>query len=113
MGVEIARGVAGLMLVAVGLVVGLRAVTRARRHYIRLTLVPYRTDRATPEAVVAMFEALHAAVLQRWWRRLVWGQGSVSLEVHQLPGRGSPTTALALAFPVGLRSRVEAALRVA
>src|SRR5919199_79134 len=113
MGVEAARTAAGVLLAVVGVLVGLRAVARARRRFVRVTLVAYRTDRASPDAAVAMFEALHAAVLQRWWRRLLWGQGSVSLEVHALAGRGSPRTLLALACPVALRARIEAALRTA
>src|SRR5919198_3860039 len=71
---------AGLLLGAGGLFVCVRARARARREYVRLAVVPYRTDRATPYAAVAMFEALHAAVLQRWRRRLLAGQGSVPLE---------------------------------
>jgi hypothetical protein len=101
------------MLAVAGVLVGLRAFARARRRYVRATVVAYRTDRASPEAAVAMFEALHAAVLQRWWRRLLWGQGSVAVEVQALAGRGSPATLLALACPVRLRPGVEAALRTA
>src|SRR4051794_18722099 len=103
---------AGALAAAFGLLLT-RFAARARRSYIRLLLVPYRTDRATPEAIVAMYEALHATAVQRWWRRLVHGQGSVALEVHALPAAGRLSTVLALACPAALRGRVEAAVRSA
>jgi hypothetical protein len=52
-------------------------------------------------------------VLQRWWRRLLAGQPSIALGMHAVPGSGARTTVLALACPVALRGRVEAALRTA
>ena len=64
-------------------IVGLaRQQVRHRRRYVRLGVEPYRTDRASAEAVVAMFEALHKRLLRRWWRRLLLGQPSLALEVH-------------------------------
>src|SRR4051794_19633194 len=104
---------AGSLLAAVTVLVAVRGWVRSRRHYMRLLLVPYRTDRAGPEATVAMFEALHAAIVQRWWRRLRGGQASVALELHRLPGRGADAVALAVTCPATLRPRVEAALRTA
>ena len=83
--------VAGSMVTGVALLAGARAWSRARREYVRLLLVPYRTDRATPDAAVAMFEALHATMLQRWWRRLLAGQASVAVEIHALPRRTAGT----------------------
>ncbi len=59
---------------------------RRRRRYVRLRVVPYRTDRASVEGIVAMFEALHKRLLRRWWRRLLLGQPSVALEVHYAHG---------------------------
>ena len=71
-----------------------------RRRYVRLRVEPYRTDRASAEAVVAMYEALHKRLLRRWWRRLLHGQPSVALEVHHIrAGRRSRQGA-------GSRSRV-------
>ena len=58
----------------------------ARRRYMRLRIAPYRTDRATAEAVVGLFEGLHKRLLQRWWRRLLAGQPSVALEAHLRSG---------------------------
>jgi hypothetical protein len=107
------RLAAGLLLGTVALVVCVRVWARAIREYVRVVVVPYRTDRATSDAAVAMFEAVHAAVLQRWWRRLLGGQGSVALEIHTLPGAGARTTVLALACPVALRALVETAVRTA
>src|SRR3954447_19567818 len=104
---------AGSRPAAAGLMLIRRLLARTRRSYVRLIVVPYRTDRATPEAVVGMYEALHATVVQRWWRRLVHGQGSVALEVHALASAGGPSTLLALACPAAVRGRVEAAVRTA
>jgi tetratricopeptide (TPR) repeat protein len=104
----------GTLLAAWLLLVGARIRARARREYIRLLVVPYRTDRAAPDAAVLMFEALHACSLQRWWRRALRGQGSIALELHALPRpAGAPTVVLAVACPAQLRERVEAALRTA
>ena len=74
-----------VIVLAVGLG-AVAALTRwhARRHrrYVRLSVEAYRTDRASAEAVVAMFAVIHKRLLQRWWRRLFWGQPGVALEVH-------------------------------
>jgi hypothetical protein len=70
----------------------LRSRARHRRRYVRLRVDAYRTDHTTAEAVVAMFEALHKRLLRRWWRRLLQGQPTVSLEVHHAcvsPGPGA------------------------
>ncbi len=84
---------------------------RRKRSYVRLQVEVYRADRASAEAVVTMFEALHKRLLQRWWRRLLWGQPSVALEVHH---RGRPQSAwFAVACPRGIEQMVEAALRAA
>jgi len=80
--------------------------SRARRRYVRLRVDPYRTDRASAEAIVAMFEALHKRLLRRWWRRLLEGQPSLSLEIHH-----DREAWLALTCPPGCEATVEAALR--
>ncbi len=96
-----------------GLVVG-AARWRARRgrRYTRLRVEPYRTDRASAEAVVTMYESLHKRLLRRWWRRLFSGQPSIALEVHSSPA-GALRVWLEVACPVGLERMVEAALRSA
>jgi len=110
-----------------------RVLARRRRRYVRLRIGAYRTDRASHEALVAMFEALHKRLLCRWWRRLWRGQPSLALEVHmsrvvegvaQTPvARGahsrrvtdaSPQNVvawLAVCCPAGTEAMVESALR--
>ena len=85
-----------------------RLRARRRRRYVRLSVVPYRGDDPTAEAIVNMFEALHKRLLRRWWRRLLDGQPSIGLEVHY-----DREAWLSLTCPVGLESLVEAALRSA
>src|ERR1700689_1692491 len=69
----------------------------------------YRTDKASAEAIVGMFEALHKRLLRRWWRRLLQGQPSVALEVHHTRG----TVWLSVTCPAGYEEMVQAALRTA
>jgi Helicase HerA, central domain len=97
-------GLALLLSLALGLT---RAARRGDRRYVRLRIVPYQGDAANVEALVAMFEALHKRLLRRWWRRLLAGQPSLSLEAHL--GREAW---LAVSCPVGSEAMVLAALRV-
>jgi hypothetical protein len=91
-----------------------RWVARRRRRYVRMRVETYRTDKASAEAVVSMFEALHKRLLRRWWRRLLRGQPSVALEVHHAGGPGgSGAVWLAVACPIGLEEMAQAALRTA
>ena len=93
-------------------VLGARWRARLRRSYARLALVPYRTDAASDDALVDLFEVLHKRLLQRWWRRLLAGQPSIALEVHLLPDRsGGLRAALAVACPTHAILLVRAALR--
>ncbi|HXP28688.1 MAG TPA: hypothetical protein VN804_02960, partial [Solirubrobacteraceae bacterium] len=78
-----------LLRVAVALVLGAavvllltRTVARQRRRYVRLLVAPYRTDAASAEAVVSLFEAIHKRMLPRWWRRACVGSPALSLEIH-------------------------------
>ncbi len=109
----IARPPGGLLLGAAAALVLLAVLARwrarRRRAYVRLRVEPYRTDSATAEAVVRMFEALHKRLLQRWWRRLLTGQPSVSLEIHH-DGGGAW---FASSCPEGLERMVGAALQSA
>jgi hypothetical protein len=90
------------------LVVVCRARARATRRYVRLRVIPYRGDDPTAFAIVSMFESLHKQLLRRWWRRLLVGQPSISLEVHC-----HREASLSLTCPAGLEPVVEAALRSA
>jgi Replication-relaxation len=85
-----------------------RASTRRERRYVRLRVVPYRCEDSSAEAIVAMFEALHKRLLRRWWRRLLVGQPSISLEAHM-----AEEAWLAVCCPEVSQPMVLAALRVA
>ena len=100
---------AGGMLVAAATP---RLHARRRRRYVRLRIAPYRTDRATSEAVIGLFDGLHKRLLQRWWRRLLAGQPSVALEAHLCSGPdGQIRAELAVSCPQRKVDAVEAALR--
>ena len=101
-------GVISLVLCALVLCARLRA--RHARVYVRLAIDVYRTDTTTADGLVLMFESLHKRLLRRWWRRLLHGQPSLSLEIHHTSGR---SVSLALTCPAGLEPMVEAALRTA
>ena len=98
-------------LVPAGVLALLAARMRARRRraYVRLRVLPYRTDHADADALTRMFAAVHAAISERWWRRPVRGQPSAAFEVHLSRDRGS----LALRCPESRAAGVETALRVA
>jgi predicted transcriptional regulator len=103
-----------LMLAAVSLtaVAIVRAYARRRRCYVRLRVEAYRADHASAEALVTMFGALHKRLLRRWWRRLLFGQPSLALEVHH--EAGTPSSAwLAVSCPTQHQRMVEAALQAA
>ncbi len=97
-------GLALLLCLALGLT---RAARRRGRRYVRLRILPYQGDAASAEALVAMFEALHKRLLRRWWRRLLAGQPSISLEAHLCHEAW-----LAVSCPVGSEAMVLSALRV-
>ncbi len=110
-----ARLLVGLAL-GLGVLVALaRWHARHRRRYVRLRVDAYRTDRASAEAVVAMFEVLHKRLLRRWWRRLFLGQPAVALEVHHTCSEHDlpHSVWLAVTCPEGLERMVEAALQTA
>ena len=86
-----------------------RLRARARRRYVRMRVDVYRADHAEVEAVVTLFGALHKRLLRRWWRRLLLGQPSLSLEVHNTPGAQSAW--LAVSCPEGHEHVVEATLQ--
>jgi Replication-relaxation len=88
----------------------LRVRARRRRRYVRLRVEVYRADRAEIQEGVAMFGALHKRLLRRWWRRLLFGQPSLSLEVHHTGGTQHAAW-LAISCPVGQERMVEASLQ--
>jgi len=122
-GVAPLRLLAALALALGVLVAVVRLTARSRRRYVRLGVEAYRTDRASAEAVIAMFEVLHKRLLRRWWRRLLVGQPAVSLEVHHTRHRSelngdrahppAPSAWLAITCPQGDEGMVEAALQTA
>jgi hypothetical protein len=93
----------------------LRLRARARRRYVRLRVLAYRSDVAEPPSVARAFAALHAALSVRLWRRLVGGQPSLAVEVHHGHGEGGrPAEAwLAVCCPVDSVAIVETSLRAA
>ncbi len=96
---------------ALALAIGLaRAHARRRRRYVRLQVEAYRADHADADAVVRMFGALHKRLLARWWRRLLRGQASLSLEVHHTGGEPHSVW-LAITCPQGHERTVEAVLQ--
>ncbi len=105
------RAATVVLLVLLAVLALARLRSRGRREYVRLQLAPYRGDGATPEALVALFEVLHKRLLTRWWRRLVSGQCSVSLEIHH--SASPPLAWLAVACPRGMEGMVETALQTA
>ncbi len=101
-----ARELLALLCASLLAIVTTRWRARRRRHYVRRRVEVYRSDSTSAEAVVTMFEALHKRLLRRWWRRLLWGQPSVTLEIHH----GSSVW-LAISCPRELERMVEAALQ--
>jgi protein involved in plasmid replication-relaxation len=65
-----------------------RAARAARRE--RYEIIPYRTDVASPERMVQVYQALAATLNRRWFRRILTGAPSVAFEVHVLPQRNRP-----------------------
>jgi hypothetical protein len=105
-----------LVVIAVSLGVTVafaRWQARRRRRYVRLRVEAYRTDRASAEAVSAMFATLHKRLLRRWWRRLFLGQPAIALEVHHGGSENAapPSMWLAVTCPDGLEWMVETALQ--
>jgi len=85
-GVAPAKLLLALVSALVPVIAIARVRARRRRRYVRLRVEAYRADQASAEAVVTMFGALHKRLLRRWWRRLLLGQPSLSLEVHHTGG---------------------------
>ena len=89
--------VAGL-LIAVALTT-VRLIGRRRWRYGRYAIAPYRTDDATPEQVLALFQDWHQQVHQRLHRRLLFGQPYLALEEHAQPTDGGAEMTMTIVCP--------------
>jgi predicted transcriptional regulator len=105
------RLLTALLLAFVLLLGSARMRSRRRRRYVRLRVEVYRADHADIRACVALFGALHKRLLRRWWRRLLHGQPSISLEIHYDGGVGPRSAWLAISCPSGQERMVEATLQ--
>jgi hypothetical protein len=109
-----AQLIGALALTVSSLLLAMRWRARLQRRYVRLRVVPYRTDSTTVEGLVGMFESLHKRLQLRWWRRLLYGQPSLALEVHcRREAAGIARAWLGLVCPAGLERMVEASLQSA
>src|SRR3954447_13532460 len=96
---DVARVLALVLLGALILATALtliRLVGRRRWHYRRYAIAPYRTDEASTEQVVALFQDWHQQIHQRLHRRLVFGQPYLALEEHVRPDAGGAEATLAI-----------------
>jgi hypothetical protein len=101
-----------LVLAAVSAaLLGTRWLARRSRTYVRLRLMPYRADDAEPDAVRRLAESWHQQLLERWWRRLVFGQPGMALEVVMTPDpSGELNGELAIVCPRELAPSIEGSL---
>src|SRR3954452_9534831 len=88
----------GVLLLATALTL-IRLVGRRRWHYRRYAIAPYRTDEASTEQVVALFQDWHQQLHQRLHRRLGFGQPYLALEEHVCPDAGGVEATLAIVCP--------------
>jgi single-strand DNA-binding protein len=101
------------LVLAIGVLMR-RAHRARRREYVRLEVVPYRTDSATVADLIAMYEALHKRLLRAPLTRLRTGPPSIALEAHLIAQGNAPArAALALTCDVGDQAGVRSALRTA
>src|SRR3954468_2752812 len=73
-----------------------RLVGRRRWRYQRYAIAPYRTDDASTEQVVALFQDWHQQLHQRLHRRLLVGQPYLALEEHVEQDAGGAYATLAI-----------------
>lgn len=89
----------------------LRTRSRRRRRHIRLRLIPHRSDEADPVQIRRLLEAWHQQLLERWWRRLLFGQRGMALEVAVAPdSEGDRSALLSLVCPEELADSIEGSL---
>jgi hypothetical protein len=72
----------------------LRARAARARSRERYEIIPYRTDVASPERMVQVYQALAATLNRRWFRRILTGAPSLAFEIHVLPQRDRPARAV-------------------
>src|SRR3954466_2641344 len=96
-------GVVALVLLGVlllgCLLTAVRLVGRRRWRYRRYAIAPYRTDDASTEQVVALFQDWHQQLHQRLHRRLLFGQPYLALEEHVRHDAGGARATLAIVCP--------------
>jgi hypothetical protein len=92
----------------------MRSRARDKRRYVRVSLLPYRSDESDAGEVGRLFESWHQQLVERWWRRLTLGQPSMALELVMEPSEeGDEATCvskLAVVCPERLMAAVEGAL---
>lgn len=91
-----------VLVAAAGILVALAAARRRaqRTHsFTRFWILPSRVDEAPPDAVAALIKAWHEQLRERWWRRLLHGQPSLTLEAHCTTGPRGPRVRLVLGCP--------------
>jgi hypothetical protein len=89
--------IAGLLVAAA--LTAVRLIGRRRWRYRRYAIAPYRTDDATPEQVLALFQDWHQQIHQRLHRRLLLGQPYLALEEHAQPTDGGPEMTMTIVCP--------------
>lgn len=91
---------------------GLRYRARRTRRYERLAIDIYRAEEADAEHVRRLVEALHQNILERWYRRLLFGQPGIALEAHAIPHSSGTQIRLSIAIPAreGLREAINGLL---
>ncbi len=88
-----------------------RSLARARRRYVRLWVIPFRADDAVDDDVRRLLESWHQQLLERWYWRVVRGQGSIALEVTMAPDtEGDRAACLSIVCPEHLVQSVEGSL---
>ena len=91
--------------------IAFRLVLRRSRRYVRLRLIPYRSEEAQPQEVLRMIESWHQQVLERWWRRALFGQRGMALEIVTAPDAGGDLAGtLSIVSPRHLLDAVEGTL---
>lgn len=99
---------AAAALAALLLALRTRARYRRRRQVVTWKLVLGREDLAMPYEVSEAFEALHGALLARWYRRLPLGQDHFCLETHHTP---TGEIAFTVAAPAGVERELVGVLQ--